>query len=411
MEKKREILVLIPARGNSKSIPRKNVREFSGYPLIAYSIAAAKQSNLVTRTIVSTDNEEIAEVARSFGAEVPFIRPDEFAKDDTLDLPVFVHALNWLKENEGYVPEIVIQLRPTSPIRPVTMVDEAIALLINHPDADSVRGVVASDQNPYKMWHIEETGQLSPILELSDIAEPYNTPRQQLPQTYWQTGHIDAIRPDTVLKKQSMTGDVIYPLLISPEYSIDIDTYLDWERAERYIQDKKIEIVSPGKRQRNFPDRVSLLAMDFDGVFTDNRVWIDKNGHEIVAASRSDGMGIERLKLLTNIQTVVISKETDQVVAARCEKLDISSIQSIENKPKILREYLKEKGIPAEECIYVGNDLNDLDCFQVAGFSVVPADAFPQVKQQADLVLKAKGGFGAIRELAEILIERYPRGG
>ena len=368
MEKKKEILALIPARGNSKSIPRKNIRKFSGYPLIAYSIAAAKQSNLVTRTIVSTDNEEIAEVARAFGADVPFMRPDEFAQDDTLDLPVFIHALKWLWEHEDYEPDIVIQLRPTSPIRPVAMVDNAITLLIKHPDADSVRGVVASDQNPYKMWHIKKSGQLSPILKLSDIAEPYNTPRQQLPPTYWQTGHIDAIRPDTILEKQSMTGKVIYPLVVSPEYSIDIDTYLDWERAERCIRDKKIEIVTPGKQQRDFPKQISLLAMDFDGVFTDNRVWVDKTGHEIVAASRSDGMGIERLKELTDIQTVVISKETNQVVTARCEKLNIKSLQSIENKPKILKEYLEEKGIPAEECLYIGNDLNDLGCFQSQGW-------------------------------------------
>ncbi len=113
-----EILALIPARGGSKGIPRKNIRSFAGYPLIAWSIAAAKQSELVTRVIVSTDDEEIAAVARECGAETPFLRPAEFAQDNTTDLPVFEHALQWLEENEGYQPEIVVQLRPTSPIRP-----------------------------------------------------------------------------------------------------------------------------------------------------------------------------------------------------------------------------------------------------------------------------------------------------
>ena len=135
-------LALIPARGGSKGIPRKNVRNFAGYPLIAWSIAAAKQSELVTRVIVSTDDEEIASVAREFGAETPFVRPAKFAEDNTTDLPVFEHALQWLAEDENYRPEIVAQLRPTSPIRPRGLVDDAIRILQSHADADSVRGVV-----------------------------------------------------------------------------------------------------------------------------------------------------------------------------------------------------------------------------------------------------------------------------
>ena len=113
-----EILAIIPARGGSKSIPRKNIRPLAGHPLIAYSIAAGRQSRLVTRTIVSTDDEEIAAVARQYGAETPFLRPAEFAQDNTTDFPVFTHALGWLKEHEGYQPDIIVQLRPTSPIRP-----------------------------------------------------------------------------------------------------------------------------------------------------------------------------------------------------------------------------------------------------------------------------------------------------
>ncbi|MDO9301125.1 MAG: acylneuraminate cytidylyltransferase family protein, partial [Anaerolineales bacterium] len=138
-----EVLVLIPARGGSKGIPRKNIRLFAGYPLIAWSIAAAKQSELVTRIIVSTDDEEIAAVAHEWGAETPFLRPAEFAQDKTTDLPVFEHALKWLDAErlEGYRPDVIVQLRPTSPIRPRTMVDDAIRILLEHADADWVRGV------------------------------------------------------------------------------------------------------------------------------------------------------------------------------------------------------------------------------------------------------------------------------
>src|SRR6266545_922025 len=136
-----EILALIPARGGSKGIPRKNIRSFAGYPLIAWSIAAAKQSELVKRLIVSTDDEEIASVARQWGAETPFLRPTELAQDKTTDLPVFEHAIQWLEKNEDYYPEIMVQLRPTSPIRPKGILDHAVHILLEHSDADCVRGV------------------------------------------------------------------------------------------------------------------------------------------------------------------------------------------------------------------------------------------------------------------------------
>lgn len=203
-----EILALIPARGGSKGIPRKNIRSFAGYPLIAWSIAAAKQSSLATRIIASTDDEEIASVAREWGAEVPFLRPSELAQDNTTDLPVFEHALKWLEENEGYKPEIVVQLRPTSPLRPKGMVDDAIRILLEHADADCVRGVVPAGQNPFKMWRFNGADKpLKPLLEVNGIPEPYNAPRQILPPVYWQTGHIDAIRIATITRKKSLTGD------------------------------------------------------------------------------------------------------------------------------------------------------------------------------------------------------------
>ncbi len=228
-----EILALIPARGGSKGIPRKNIRSFAGYPLIAWSIAAAKQAACVTRVIVSTDDEEIAAVAREYGAETPFLRPAEFAQDQTTDLPVFEHALQWLEENENYQPEIVIQLRPTSPIRPKDCVDSAVKILMEHEDADCVRGVVPAGQNPHKMWRFAGEDQpMKPLLEVDGIAEPYNAPRQILPPVYWQTGHIDAIRVATIKQKHSLTGDVIYPLVIDPRYTVDIDTLSDWAKYE-----------------------------------------------------------------------------------------------------------------------------------------------------------------------------------
>jgi len=242
-----EILALIPARGGSKGIPRKNIREFAGHPLIAWSIAAAQQSELVTRVIVSTDDEEIASVAREYSAETPFLRPSELAQDRTTDFPVIEHAIQWLEEHEGYSPEIIVQLRPTSPVRPRGMLDRAIRELLEHPDADCVRGVVPAGQNPFKMWRCDGEDQpMTPLLEVDGIAEPYNAPRQVLPAVYWQTGHIDAIRVSTIRQKRSLTGDVIYPLVFDPRYTVDIDVPADWVRYEA-LASSGLEMVTPGR--------------------------------------------------------------------------------------------------------------------------------------------------------------------
>ena len=229
-----EVLAIIPARGGSKSIPRKNIKLMAGRPLIAYSIAAGLAAEQVTRLVVSTDDEEIAALARRYGAETPFLRPPQCSQDHTPDLPVFEHALNWLDEQESYRPDIVVQLRPTSPFRRVAHIDGAICRLIERPEADSVRTVCIPFQNPYKMWRFGADGFMRPLLE-TDFCEPYNMPRQALPDVYWQTGYVDAAWSDTILEKHSMTGDLILPLVIDPSEWIDIDSPDDWLRAERLL--------------------------------------------------------------------------------------------------------------------------------------------------------------------------------
>src|SRR5574339_711639 len=309
-----EILALIPARGGSKGIPRKNIRNFAGYPLIAWSIAAAKQASCVTRVIVSTDDEEIAAVAREHGAETPFLRPAELAQDNTTDLPVFEHALVWLEEQEGYKPEIIIQLRPTSPIRPKDCVDNAVKILLEHQDADCVRGVVPAGQNPHKMWRLAGEDQpMRPLLEVAGIAEPYNAPRQILPPVYWQTGHIDAIRVSTIRQKRSLTGGVIYPLVIDPRFTVDIDSLSDWAKYEALVM-SGLEIVTPGRARRPLPETVELIICDFDGVITDNRVWVNQDGTESVAAYRSDSLRVKELRS-TGIEVMILSSEMNRVVA------------------------------------------------------------------------------------------------
>ncbi len=243
------VLAIIPARGGSKGIPRKNIRPFTGYPLIAYSIAAALQADQVTRVIVSTDDEEIANIARRYGSEIPFMRPPELAGDRTTDLPVFQHAISWLAEHENYHPDIVIHLHPTSPVRPTGCLDQGIRLLVEHPQAECVRSVLEPSQNPYKMWRIDkDTGRMIPLIVIPGITEPYNTPRQNLPLTYVQTGHTNVIRTSTI-QRGSMTGQIILPLVIDGQYEVDLDTLEDWQYGEWVVANRKLDMIWPEEKK------------------------------------------------------------------------------------------------------------------------------------------------------------------
>lgn len=410
MVERPEILAIIPARGGSKGIPRKNIKPFAGAPLLAWSVQAAKDSKAVTRVIVSTDDEEIAGVARQWGAECPFLRPAELAADSSPDLPLFLHALDWLKSQESYEPELIVQLRPTSPIRPAGLVDEAVKLLRDHPEADCVRAVVPSGQNPYKMWKInEQNGQMQPLLSVPDLAEPYNAARQSLPKTYWQTGHIDVIRVSSLRAKNSLTGDCILPVVVDQRYTVDIDQPSDWPKYEALVSDPNLTIVDPVRGRRSFPKKVTTLIMDFDGVFTDDKVSLDDEGHEFARCDRGDGMGIHLLKQNTSIVPIIMSRDLSTISVARAKKLKIEAYSNVLEKGRAVEKLALERGLKPEEIIFVGNDLPDLAAYPYVGYFVCPADSRQEVLRRADLVLDHRGGKGAIRELTDLLIQKFKK--
>jgi N-acylneuraminate cytidylyltransferase len=242
-EPRDEVLALIPARGGSKSIPRKNLKRLGGHPLIAWTIAAARASSRLSRVIVSSDDEEIRAVARDYGAEAPFARPAELARDETTDLPVFLHALRWLEEERGLAPKVVVHLRPTSPFRPPGLVDQALAVLAAAPEADSLRAVTFPDQNPHKMW--TRDGRWLHPLRGDFCDELYNRPRQELPEVLWQTGHIDVVRRECLLGLRSMTGRRILPLLVDARYALDLDTPRQWAYAEWRLRAHELPLARP----------------------------------------------------------------------------------------------------------------------------------------------------------------------
>ena len=403
-----EVLALIPARGGSKGIPRKNIRAFAGFPLVSYSIAAARQANTVRRIVVSTDDEEISAIARQYGAETPFLRPPELARDATTDLPVIEHALNWFEQAENYRPDLVVQLRPTSPLRPPGLVDSAVHILLDHPDADSVRGVVPAAQNPHKMWRFVSADKpIEPLLVVPGMPEPYNAPRQVLPLVYWQTGHIDVIRVPVIMKKHTLTGDVVYPVVIDSRYSVDIDNLADWARYESLVYSSHLDIISPRSPRRSMPQLVRMIICDFDGVVTDNRVWTDEDGKETVAATRADSMRVRDLHE-RGVEIMILSSEPNPVVQARASKMGVAAVHGIDIRAKgeALIRLLSDKQVAPSQVIYIGNDTNDLPCFEIAGWAVAVADASPEAIRAADYVLSRRGGHGAVRELCDLVIKQ-----
>jgi len=230
-----EVLALVPARGGSKGMPRKNLREVGGKPMVVHSIDHALHASCITRVVLTTDDSEIAEVGRIAGAEVPFLRPIEFAQDLSSDYEFVRHALTWLHDNERYAPDLVVQLRPTTPIRDVSQINRAIKLMAERPEADSLRAVTTACFSPYKMWRLSDSGFLSSLLNLPNISEPYNQARQMLPTVYQQDGFIDITRPTTIFEKKSLTGDNILPFCIGTE-SIDIDYESELIEADRRMR-------------------------------------------------------------------------------------------------------------------------------------------------------------------------------
>jgi CMP-N,N'-diacetyllegionaminic acid synthase len=229
-----KILAVIPARSGSKGLPNKNIKYLNGKPLVAHSIQQAIESKLINRVIVSTDSQEYADTAKEYGAETPFLRPDEYAQDDSIDLFVFQHTLNWLERNEKYVPDICVHLRPTYPVRNVKDIDKAIEIMIDDEDIDCVRTIAPAPFTPFKMWFMRQDKTLMPACTESwHFTEPWNAPRQQLPCAYIQTANIDVIRTNTITEKGSMTGDWIHGMVI--EHKVDIDSELEFRLAEELL--------------------------------------------------------------------------------------------------------------------------------------------------------------------------------
>jgi CMP-N,N'-diacetyllegionaminic acid synthase len=231
MYKDKRIVGLIPARGGSKGLPRKNVLPLNGKPLIAWTIEQAKASEHIDRVIVTTDDEEIASVARAHGADVPFLRPKELASDTAKAIDVILHALSWLEINDNDRYDVFVLLQPTSPLRTTVDIDNAVRLLFSK-DAHAVVSVCETEHHPFWSNMLPADGSLDGFLR-PDIM---NKNRQELPTYYRLNGAIHAAYCDYLRTSRTFFGKDTYAFVMPSERSVDIDSKIDFQLAELLIR-------------------------------------------------------------------------------------------------------------------------------------------------------------------------------
>jgi N-acylneuraminate cytidylyltransferase/CMP-N,N'-diacetyllegionaminic acid synthase len=238
IKKNKGIIAIIPARGSSKGVPKKNIKLLAGKPLIAYTIKEALKSKLLDRVIVSTDDEEIAEISRKYGAEVPFIRPSQLSKDDSSSLSVIIHCLQYLEKKEGYFPSIIVFLQPTSPFRKTEHIDTAIKMLIQDKKVDTIMGVSKAKQHPFHIFKRKRNGTFTPLLNIKNRPNR----RQDLPSMYIPNASLYVIRRkhfDYAKEPQPIAPIFegrVKAVVMDNISSIDINTKFDFLLAKKILE-------------------------------------------------------------------------------------------------------------------------------------------------------------------------------
>jgi len=383
-------LAIIPARGGSKGIPHKNIRPLAGLPLIAHNIQQALQSRYVNRLVVSTDDAEIAAAARQYGAEVVW-RPAEISGDSASSETALLHTLDHLSQVDVYRPELLVFLQCTSPLTLAEDIDGTIQALLDQ-GADTALAVI-----PFHYFLWREAGGDAVGINHDKSIRPL---RQEREAQYLETGAVYVMRVEGFLQARHRFFGKTALYEMPAERRLEIDDPVDFEIGEVLVRRQAAR-----QRSARLPQTIAALVLDFDGVFTDDKVIVSQDGTESVRCSRSDGMGIGMLKK-TGLPVWVLSTETNPVVQVRTSKLGIPSRQGLKDKGLALKQLLQEQGFDPLQVVYVGNDVNDLPCLELVGCAVAVADAHPEVLAQADLVLGHRGGDGAIREICEMIMEK-----
>lgn len=376
------VCAVIPARGGSKGVPRKNVRLIGGEPLVARAIHSLLEVAGIDTVVVSTDDLEIATVARGAGARV-IGRPDELSDDLASSESALQHALEELAAG-GTLPDVTVFVQATSPFIRAEDVERAIAL-VRDGTCDVAFSVTRSDAH---LWRYGANG-----AEGVNHDSRVRHRRQDREPEFLETGAFYVMRTRGFLEHRHRFFGRIEFVEVDPGDALEIDTEHDFRIAE---------LIHAGQNLAPKPDAIGAKAVvtDFDGVHTDDRVMVDQHGIETVTVNRSDGMGIAQLRR-AGIPVLILSTETNDVVKARAAKLGVEVIAGCDDKLTALEGWVDVHGLTLADVAYLGNDVNDLACLQSVGWPVVVAGARAEALAASPIVLRRQGGDGAVRELAD----------
>jgi YrbI family 3-deoxy-D-manno-octulosonate 8-phosphate phosphatase len=373
-------VAIIPARGGSQGIIDKNLQSVHGVPLVVRAIRSCRESLLVERVYVSTDSERIASVAESHGARV-VRRPRDLASDTASSEDALSHAL-------GEIPDAdtVVFVQATSPFIDSRDIDQAVTL-VTSGEAD-----VAFSAKVDHSFRWEKTADgWQPVGH--DMSQ--RPRRQDLAPRVIETGAFYVFSREGFLESGSRFHGRVVPVEVSVKEAIEVDSADDLEMARELSYQAQV---------RHTPWPLDAIVFDFDGVHTDDYALVNQDGVESVRVKRGDGLGISRLKE-AGIPLLILSTEKNPVVSARAKKLGVEAITGQADKAQALSAWVEKNSFDPANVAYVGNDLNDQGCLEYVGWPIVVADAHPTVKLLARITLTTPGGQGAVRELADLVLD------
>ncbi|MFF4285315.1 cytidylyltransferase domain-containing protein [Streptomyces sp. NPDC001633] len=392
------VVAVIPARGGSKGVPAKNLAAVGGVPLVARAVRECRAARLVTDVVVSTDDAGIAAAARSAGAVV-VRRPGDIAGDTATSEAAVLHAMDAYEAEQGTTVDAVLLVQCTSPFLVREDVD-GVAAAVVEGGADSAltvapfHGFVWRDAEPAVGGATAGDGGHGVNHDKS-----FRPRRQDRPQDLLETGAAYAMDAAGFRTSGHRFFGRTELVRTDPARVLEVDDPHDLARARALAP--LLDAPRPGA----LPTRedIDAVVLDFDGTQTDDRVLIDADGREIVAVHRGDGLGIAALRR-AELKLLILSTETNPVVAARARKLRVPVLHGIDRKDLALKQWCEEAGVAPERVLYVGNDVNDLPCFDLVGWPVAVAGAHDVVRGAARAVTATPGGSGAIREIAGWLL-------
>ena len=382
----KKIICVIPARGGSKAIKNKNIYPILGKPLITWTLEQANESKYIDDIYVSTDCDLIADVSEKSGVEV-FNETKDISGDKSSSELAILHLLDTY-QNKSYPKkiDIAVFLQCTSPLRLNHDIDNSIEKFYTG-SYDSLMSVTQIDD--LTIWSKTDN-----ILKSINFDYKNRGMRQNRPENFIENGSIYLFTPSIIRNNTNRLGGKIGLYQMKFWQTWELDSNKEIDLIEYYLN----KFIINNKSHQISVQNVKLVALDFDGVLTDNKVLIDQEGKESAFANRADGLIISKLKQ-ANLKIVVISTEKNPIVKHRCNKLGVQCHYGIDNKSLELKKICNEYKIDLKNVVFVGNDLNDKEVMKIVGYPICPSDAHEEIKNISSIILKTAGGDGILREL------------